>query len=133
MQIDLDSGTPLTGSEGFTEYFRLRHGQVEETQYSLVSHEVAANGLGDDEAYLRDPYAGDRGYFGSSPYGGGFGDFFRNGLFGGLFGQPQRPVPPPNAGRYGDLRPRSSEDRRWFPPRQIDPDVPWRDRQRSEY
>ena len=66
MQVDLDSGTPLTGSEGFTEYFRLRHGQVEETQYSLVSEsEVAANGLGDDDAYLRDPNAGDRGFTGS--------------------------------------------------------------------
>jgi hypothetical protein len=144
MQIDLNSGTPLNepGREGFTEYFRLRHGQVEETQYSLVSpSEVAANGLGDEEAYLRDPYAGDRGYFGGSPYGGGYyyaprsslSDFFQGGLFGGLFGQPQRQVLPPNAGGYGDLRSRSAEDRRWFPPRRVDPDVPWRDRQRGDY
>src|SRR5262249_18993271 len=70
-----NSGTPLNGPgpEGFTEYFRLRHGQVEETQYSLVSQsEVATNGFDGDEGYLRDPYAGDRGYFGGNPYGGGY-------------------------------------------------------------
>jgi len=144
MQIDLNSGTPLNdpGPEGFTEYFRLRHGQVEETRYSLVSpNEVAANGLGDDEAFLRDPNAGDRSYFGGSPFGGGYyyaqrpnlGGFFQGGLFGGLFGQPQRQVFPPTAGGYGDLRSRSPEDRRWFPPRRVDPDVPWRDHQRSDY
>ncbi len=145
MQIDLNTGTPLNdrgpGAEGFTEYFRVRHGQVEETQYSLVSpSEVATNGLGDEEA-LRDPYAGERGYTVGSPFGGGysnaqrpnFGDFFQGGLFGGLFGQPQRQVYPPTAGQYGDLRARSPEDRRWFPPRRIDPDVPWRDHQRSDF
>jgi membrane carboxypeptidase/penicillin-binding protein len=148
MQIDLNTGTPLNdrgpGAEGFTEYFRLRHGQVAQTQYSLVSpSEVADNGLGDDEAYLRDPYAGERGYSVGSPFGGGgyyqqrpnpLGDFFQGGLFGGLFGQPQRPAyPPPTAGGYGDLRARSSEDRRWFPPRRVDPDVPWRDHQRGDF
>src|SRR5215831_10256837 len=109
MQIDLNTGTPLNGPgpEGFTEYFRLRHGQVEETQYSLVSQsEVATNGFDGDEGYLRDPYAGDRGYFGGNPYGGGYyyaprpniADFFQGGLFGGLFGQPQRQALPPSAG-----------------------------------
>jgi len=146
MQIDLNTGTPLgdrgPGAEGFTEYFRLRHGQVQETQYYLVSpNEVASNGLGDDEAYPRDPYAGERGYSVGSPFGGGgyyaqrpnSGDFFQ-GLFGGLFGQPQRPVyPAPSAGGYGDLRAQSPEDRRWFPPRRVDPDVPWRDHQRGDY
>src|SRR5260370_6397624 len=115
MQIDLNTGTPLNdrgpGAEGFTEYFRVRHGQVEETQYSLVSpSEVAQNGLGDDEAYPRDPYAGERGYSVGSPFGGGYyaqrpnplGDFFQGGLFGGLFGQPQRPVYPPTAGGDGE-------------------------------
>jgi penicillin-binding protein 1A len=147
MQIDLNSGNPLNdrnsdnplnerSPQGFTEYFRLRHGQVAETQYSLVSpNEVAMNGLGDDEAYLRDPNAGDRSYYGGGPFGGGyyaqrpnFGDFFQ-----GLFGQPQRQVYPPSAGGYGDLRSRSLEDRRWFPPRRVDPDVPWRDHQRGDY
>src|SRR5262249_37172153 len=108
MQIDLNSGTPLAdrgpGAEGFTEYFRVRRGRVEETQYSLVpQNEVATNGVGDDEAYLRDPYAGERGYTVGSPFGGGSyytqrpnpGDFFQGGgLFGGLFGQPQRQVYP---------------------------------------
>jgi hypothetical protein len=55
-------------------------------------------------------------------------------LFGSLFGQPQRQTVPPGAGGgYGDLRARSPDDRRWFPPRRVDPDVPWRDRQRSDY
>jgi membrane carboxypeptidase/penicillin-binding protein len=145
MQIDLNSGTPLgergPGEEGFTEYFRLRHGRVEETQYALVSQsEVAMNGLGDDEAYLRDPNAGERSYYpGGGPFGGGYyaqpqrqnpGDLFQ--FFGGLFGQPQRPAPP-NVGPYGDLRSRDTEDRRWSPPRRVDPDVPWRDHQRGLY
>src|SRR5260370_7228108 len=81
MQIDLNTGTPLNdrgpGAEGFTEYFRVRHGQVEETQYSLVSpSEVATNGLGDEEA-LRDPYAGERGYTVGSPFGGGYSNAHR--------------------------------------------------------
>jgi penicillin-binding protein 1A len=138
MQIDLESGTPLAdrgpGPEGFTEYFRMRHGQVEETRYALVSpDEVAANGLGDDQYYPRDPNAGAR-----YPGGGYYaqpqrpGDLFQ--LFGSLFGQPQRQAVPPSAGGgYGDLYSRSPEDRRWFPPRRVDPDVPWRDRQRSDY
>ena len=38
MQIDLNSGSRLSerSTRGFTEYFRLRHGQIEETQYLLV-------------------------------------------------------------------------------------------------
>jgi penicillin-binding protein 1A len=137
MQIDLDSGTPLgdrgPGPEGFTEYFRLRHGQVDETRYALVSpDEVAASGPGDDQDYLRDPNPGAR-----YPGGGYYaqpqrpGDLFQ--LFGSLFGQPQRQAFPPSAGGgYGDLS-RSPEDRRWYPPRRVDPDVPWRDRQRGDY
>jgi penicillin-binding protein 1A len=148
MQIDLNSGTPLSdrgpGAEGFTEYFRLRHGQVEQTQYALVSpDEVATTGVGDDEANLGDPAAGERSNSGAGPFGGGYypqrpTDIFQN-LLGGLFGQPQRPVYPPGSGQYsgmsqyGDLRSRNSEDRRWVPPRQVDPDVPWRDRQRGDY
>jgi penicillin-binding protein 1A len=138
MQIDLESGTPLgdrgPGPEGFTEYFRMRHGQVEETRYALVSpDEVAANGLGDDQYYSRDPNAGER-YSGGGYYAQPQrpGDLFQ--LFGSLFGQPQRQTFPPSAGGgYGDLYSRSPEDRRWFPPRRVDPDVPWRDRQRSDY
>ena len=144
MQIDLNSGNRLSerSTQGFTEYFRLRRGQVEETQYFLVSpDEVATGDLGDGEAYQRDPNAGDRGYYASSPYGGGgyyyaerpnTSGFFQGGLFGGLFGQPQRQVlPPSGGGYYGDLRPRSSEERRWVPPRRVDPDVPWLDRHRE--
>jgi hypothetical protein len=152
MQIDLNSGTPLNerspqgfSSQGFTEYFRLRHGQVEETQYALVSpNEVAMDELGDGEAYPRDPNTVDRGYYGGGPRGGGYyaerpnTGFFSGGLFGGLFGQPQRQFfpPPPSSspyGAYGDLRSRSAEDRRWVPPRRVDPDVPWRDHQRGDF
>jgi hypothetical protein len=83
------------------------------------------NGLGDDEAYLRDPSADDRSYYGAvlSAISATFSS--------GLFGQPQRQVFPPSAGGYGNLRSRSPEDRRWFPPRRVDPDVRWRDYQRG--
>jgi penicillin-binding protein 1A len=160
MQIDLNSGTPIgdrdPGAEGFTEYFRLRHGEVAQTQYALVSpNEVAMSGdSGDDEdIFLRDPNSA-RNYPGSPPAGTYYpqrpnNDFFQ-GLFGGLFGQPQRqPLSPgpqypgtagqyppgqyPGTSQYGDLRSRNLEDRRWLPPRQVDPDVPWRDRQRSDF
>ncbi|HMA72404.1 MAG TPA: transglycosylase domain-containing protein [Xanthobacteraceae bacterium] len=146
MQIDLNSGTPLSerSPQGFTEYFRLRHGQVEETQYALVSpNEVATDELGDGEAYLRDPNAGDRGYYAGGQPGGGYYYTQRpntNGFFGlfGLFAPPQRQFfpPPPSSspyGGYGDLRSRSAEDRRWAPPRRVDPDVPWRDHQRGDF
>jgi penicillin-binding protein 1A len=163
MQIDLQSGTPLQdrgpGAEGFTEYFRVRNGQIAQTQYSLVSpNDVAMTGLGDNEADL-DP---ERGYSGGSPFGGNGGyfpprpntDIFQGGsIFGNLFGQ--RPAYPPSTlspgpgqyqypssqygrpqypgtGQYGDLRQRDDQ-RRWFPPRQIDPDVPWRDHQRGDF
>ena len=141
MQIDLSSGNPLDerSAQGFTEYFRLRHGQMEETQYFLVSpNEVATNELDDGEAHLRDPYGGDRGYYANSPFGGGYYSQRPNisGLFqgfGGLFLQPQRQILPPLGGGYGDLRSRSLEDRRWAPPRRVDPDVPWRDHQRGDF
>jgi membrane carboxypeptidase/penicillin-binding protein len=142
MQIDLASGTPLQGrgpgAEGFTEYFRVRRGQIPQTQYALVSQSEAASASpGDGEG---DPE--ERGIF-----GGGFPprpntDIFQGSPFGTLFGQ--RPTAPqfpgggraaqvPNNGQYGDLRPRNNDERRWFPPRQIDPDVPWRDRQRGDF
>jgi penicillin-binding protein 1A len=73
---------------------------------------------------------------------GGGGGIFGGGLFGGLFGPPPAPAPPQNqaqrpsyppgaqgsGGLFGETRPRYSEDRRWAPPRQYDPDVPWRER-----
>ena len=137
VQIDPASGTPLAdrgpGEEGFTEYFRVREGHVAETQYALVSPgDLESN---PDEQGDFDP---------TGREGGGYvpprtpGDLL-GGLFGGLFGQPQpqpqRPQPPPpGTNQYGDLRARNGgDDRRWFPPRQVDPDVPWRDRQRDNY
>jgi len=143
MLIDLNSGNRLSerGTQGFTEYFRLRRGQLEETQYTLVSPaEVATDDPGGGEDYPRDPNQGNRGgYYANNPPGGSYyynerpntNGFFQGGLFGGLFGPPQRQVSPPGGGSYGDLRPRGSEDRRWVPPRRVDPDVPWRDRQRE--
>ncbi|MCL2430426.1 MAG: penicillin-binding transpeptidase domain-containing protein, partial [Alphaproteobacteria bacterium] len=142
MQIDPYSGTPLAdrgpGDEGFTEYFRVRQGRVAQTQYALVSPDEVASNTPDDQAEL-DPAGRENGYSGGgySPppndlFGGLFGNSHGGGLFGNLFGppQPQRPpvnVPPPGGGQYGDLRPRNNDERRWFPPRQVDPDVPWRD------
>ncbi len=143
LQIDLNSGNRLDDRsvQGFTEYFRLRGGHLEETQYDLVSADeaVAVRDPGDGEVY---PGGGDYsrggasdGYYypgGARPSGGGL--FGSGGIFGGLFGpspapsQIQRPMYPSNNGYGGDLRPRISEDRRWMPPRRIDPDVPFRDR-----
>ena len=134
VQIDAASGTPLAdrgpGPEGFTEYFRVRDGHPFETQYALVSPNEIENTPEEQTDF--DP---------TGREGGGYvppqspGELFGN-LFGGLFGQPQQqrpPAPPPGTGQYGDLRPRSGDERRWTPPRQIDPDVPWRDRQRDNY
>jgi penicillin-binding protein 1A len=164
MQIDLNSGTPLgergQGGQGFTEYFRLRNGQLPQTQYALVTQDEVAS-LGENEGDPDDPAGAERGYSGGMPYypyggaysGGGGGyysqrpnnDNIMQNLFGGLFGQRQRPAYPsaglaagPGArqypgSQYGDLRPRDYEERRWFPPRQVDPDVPWRNYQRGDY
>jgi len=103
-------------------------------------NDVAMTGFGDNETDLD---AGERSYSG----GGYFppGVFQGGGLFGGLFGQrPYAPQYPgtgqqypgaarqvPGMDQYGDLRPRNNDEQRWFPPRRIDPDVPWRDRQRG--
>jgi membrane carboxypeptidase/penicillin-binding protein len=137
LPIDLASGNRLSdrSSRGFTEYFRLRKGKLDETQYAMVSQ---------DEVYsARDPGDGETGgyaqpgYNGNGSYNGGYqsgGGLFQGGLFG-LFApqqqQQQRPVYPPNGSGYygqsGDLRSRTTEDRRWVPPRRVDPDVPpWR-------
>jgi len=153
LPIDLNSGNRLSdrSTQGFTEYFRLHRGQLDETQYALVSQDevVSSRDPGDGEMFMRDSGGGDynRGYYLGNSSSGTFyqerpssGGFFQ-GIFGGLFGsQPpprevQRPIyppnGPPNGGVIGDVRPRNSEDRRWVPPRRVDPDVPWRDRQRE--
>jgi len=140
MQIDLNSGSRVSerSTRGFTEYFRLRHGQVEETQYLLVPPEELASSGGDSgggDIFMREPGGGgaySRGYYSGGGSGGYYyaerpntGGFFQGGLFG-LFGQQQRQVYPPSGGAYGEARPRAYEDRRWVPPRRVDPDVPWR-------
>jgi penicillin-binding protein 1A len=147
LPIDLRSGNRLSdrNSQAFTEYFRLRGGRLDETQYLLVSREemvVGRDSGGDGEMFMREP-GGDysRGTYPATPpggyYSGGNGGFL-GGLFGGFFGQQpsqvQRPAYPPSYGQSngGDIRPRYSEDRRWAPARRVDPDVPWRSR-RGDY
>jgi penicillin-binding protein 1A len=145
LPIDLASGNRVSDrrQQAFTEYFRLRNGQMDDTQYNIVSQdEVAtpdtgyAGGYGDSgrdagRVYYPGGYQGSRTYYPNNGYGGGgLGSFF--GLFGGgaTYAQPQRPVYPPatqpNYGLFGELRSRSSEDRRYVTPRRVDPDYPYR-------
>ncbi len=116
---------------------------MDDTQYNIVSQdEVAtpdtgyAGGYGDNgrdsgRVYYPGGYQGSRTYYPNNGYGGGgLGSFF--GLFGGgaTYAQPQRPVYPPatqpNYGLFGEMRSRSSEDRRFVAPRRVDPDYPYR-------
>jgi membrane carboxypeptidase/penicillin-binding protein len=137
LPIDLASGNRVNDrrQQAFTEYFRLHDGQVDDTQYNIVSQdEVAtpdtgyAGGYGDGGRYYPG-YPGNRTYY-PNGYGGGLGSFF--GLFGGGSYVPQqRPIYPPAAqpyygGPFGELRSRSSEDRRFVAPRRVDPDYPYR-------
>jgi membrane carboxypeptidase/penicillin-binding protein len=141
MQVDLYSGTPLRnggpGGEGITEYFRIRQGQIPQTQFFLVSQNEAARGI--DNA---DGDSEERNLFGfpqrenpdfpaqRRP------DFSWGGPWGG-----QRPTAPTwqgpggfqsgsrqqpsGGGQFDDLRPRSN-DGRWTQPRRVDPDMePW--------
>jgi hypothetical protein len=111
---------------------------LKDTQYQLVSPDaaVAARNSRDADAgdYSRGYYSGNR--YPDGYYQGGWnaGGFFGNGASSG---QVQRPLYPPNGppigGIFGDLRPRYSEDRRWAPPRRVDSDVPWRERQRGDW
>jgi membrane carboxypeptidase/penicillin-binding protein len=148
------------GNEGFTEYFRRRPGQqLATTQFALVSPNEAVMAGFNDNNEADDPE--DRpfnGFFQSlqrpqqRP-----GDFAPPGtVWGGQWGGQQRPTAPqwgapgqqwsgpgpfqgrqqqssPGTGTYDDLPRRSQDDRRWSPPRQFDPDVPWRDRQRGDF
>jgi penicillin-binding protein 1A len=161
VQIDLNSGTPLAGRgagpEGFTEYFRVRPGQQPtSTQYALVSpNEVATTGLSDSDADPEDRPIASNGWPGwqqQQPQqrpGGFLPNVLGNVLGGGNGWWGQRPMAPQWSGpgqsgpgqfpgaqnrqQYSDLPTRNPDDRRWFPPRQFDPDVPWRDRQRGDF
>jgi penicillin-binding protein 1A len=101
--IDLASGTRVTDRRqgAFTEWFRVRHGEITDTQYSMVSqYEVASpeenyssGGYADGGGY---PYGGNRSYYGGG--GNPFASFF--GLFApqqNYAPQPQRPIYPPAA------------------------------------
>ena len=135
LPIDLASGNRVSDrrQQAFTEYFRLHDGQMDDTQYNIVSQDEVgtpdtgyAGGYGDGGRYYPG-YPGNRTYYGN---GGGLGSFF--GLFGGGSYVPQqRPIYPPAAqpyygGPFGELRSRSSEDRRFVAPRRVDPDYPYR-------
>jgi penicillin-binding protein 1A len=132
LPIDLASGNRVSDrrQQAFTEYFRLHNGQMEDTQYNIVSEgEVAtpdsgyAGGYGDGgRVYYPNGFPGSRSYYPN--YGGGLGSFF--GLFGGgsTYYQQQRPIYPPAAqpnygGQFGELRSRSSS-------RRADPYYPYR-------
>ena len=99
LQIDLASGSRVTDRRpgAFTEWFRVRNGEIADTQYSMVSqYEVASpeenysSGGYADGGY---PYGGSRSYYGS---GGGnpFASFF------GLFAPQQNYAPPPQRPIY---------------------------------
>jgi penicillin-binding protein 1A len=112
--IDLASGTRITDRRqgAFTEWFRVRNGEIADTQYNMVSqYEVASpeENYSSSGGYYADngergyPYGGNRSYYGS---GGGnpFASFF--GLFAPQqnyappqqnYAPPQRPVYPPAA------------------------------------
>ena len=106
LPIDLASGTRITDRRqgAFTEWFRVRNGEIADTQYNMVSqYEVASpdenysysSGYADggERGY---PYGGYRNYYGS---GGSnpFASFF--GLFAPQqnYALPQRPIYPPAA------------------------------------
>ena len=104
--IDLASGTRVTDRRqgAFTEWFRVRNGEIADTQYSMVSqYEVASpdenyssGGYAADGGERGYPYGGNRSYYGA---GGGnpFASFF--GLFAPQqnYAPPQRPIYPPAA------------------------------------
>jgi hypothetical protein len=85
LPIDLNSGTRLSQyqPQGFTEYFRLKHGQLEDTQYRLVSPNemVAARDPALGEMFMRRSGGGDYGQRYYSNPGGNYQ--------GGSNGRPQ--------------------------------------------
>ena len=132
LPIDINSGARLSQrqAELFTEYFRLKYGRVEDTQYRLVSpnETVAARDPGDGEVSRRGSVGGDdgRGYYAprGGYYQGGYyqsrdyqGAYYQGGANGhGSFqgsvagrpftpapGQAQRPVNPPNGPPNADF------------------------------
>jgi penicillin-binding protein 1A len=149
LPIDINSGNrlPQRQPQAFTEYFRLKRGRLEDTQYLLVpaNERIATRDPGDGEMSVRGSGGGDysRGYYASQGgynqggynQGGSNGRGFPQGSFYG--GQPatpprqaQRPVDQPsgapNVGFPGDMRQRYSEDRRLAPPPRVGADPPWR-------
>jgi penicillin-binding protein 1A len=141
LPIDLESGNRLASSQGrgFTEYFRLRRGRLEDTQYRLVSpnERVAAHdprgggpspGRPDAGAYDRGYYAPQQGYPGGN-YPRGNYPVGSNGR-GPLPGDPaarfapgpaQRPPYPSISDAPDDTRPRYSRDPRLVAPPRVDP------------
>jgi penicillin-binding protein 1A len=107
LPIDLASGIRITDRRqgAFTEWFRVRNGEIADTQYNMVSqYEVGSpdenyaysSGYAPEGGERGYPYGGYRNYYGS---GGGnpFASFF--GLFAPQqnYAPPQRPIYPPAA------------------------------------
>jgi membrane peptidoglycan carboxypeptidase len=98
LPIDLASGTRITDRRqgAFTEWFRVRNGEIADTQYNMVSqYEVASpednyssgGGYAADGGERGYPYGGNRGYYGSAN-NNPFASFF------GLFAPQQTYAPP---------------------------------------
>ena len=98
------AASPTAARGTFTEYFRVRNGEIADTQYNMVSqYEVAtpdenyaSGGYAADGGERGYPYGGDRSYYGGG--GNPFASFF--GLFApqqNYAPQPQRPIYPPAA------------------------------------
>jgi penicillin-binding protein 1A len=133
LPIDLASGNRVSDrrQQAFTEYFRLRNGEMDDTQYNIVpQNEVASPDTGYGDGYAdtgRDSgrtyypggyYQGNRTFYpnGYNAGGGLFGNGGLFGLFGGQAFQPQRPAYPPA----------TQGERRLVAPRRVDPDYLYR-------
>ncbi len=146
LPVDLRSGNRVADHSpgAITEYFRLdRTGRLTETQYNLVSEAEVASYIyrepGDGEEYYGNGYG--YGYNYGYGYGGGYGydrrsyppqyqypgqqqyrsqQYYRRANpFRGLFG---------NLGRAPEPRYRDYGER--YPPRRVDPQFPFSDRER---
>jgi penicillin-binding protein 1A len=126
LPIDLASGERLPkGSKGFMEHFRVgSDGQVDDTQYRLVSREEAdayreAEEQGQDESVPGGAYG--PGPYGQGSYGSGFYD--RDGRYSQSVPNYQAPQRPPGGlfGLFFGQPPGGTYDNR---PRRVDPDYP---------
>lgn len=132
LPIDYMTGTPVRGGRGdLIEHFRLGpDGHIADTQYQLVSPEVAEESREEGTQY--GSAQGDDGYYGpDNGYGGDYGEYgYRQPGYGGRYYYPnqgwQRPLPqPPQRGLFGNWgndnyqrqpEPQQPTARGFFPP-----------------